>query len=186
MKICEIVLRHLHNLPLRDTEQSASSSPSKKRRPAMPKVKIGLQPAVVTYPPMDTKDGPRQTTYIWCLPSSSARVVEYQVGRHEHGFFPKEDPSADLDRSCSLSTRSRSGKTSSVISVYSIADSHPSRRPRLPSPSIRSRPFFRRPERKSRRRTSRSRRSSVKTSGCPHWAARQRILGEPVNDCSCT
>jgi hypothetical protein len=80
MKICEIVLRHLHNLPFRDTEQSASSSPSKKRRPAMPKVKIGLQPAVITYPPEDTKDGRRQTTYIWCLPSSSARVVEYQVG----------------------------------------------------------------------------------------------------------
>ncbi|GAA5990316.1 hypothetical protein JCM10908_007311 [Rhodotorula pacifica] len=79
MKICEIVLRYLHNLPSRDLEPAAETSPSKKRRPAMPKVKIGLQPLIVTYPPTDSKDGPRETTYIWCLPSSSARVVEYQL-----------------------------------------------------------------------------------------------------------
>lgn len=50
----------------------------------MPRVKIGLQPALITY---DTKkegdeagDGQSpDRTYIWCLPSSSARVVEYQV-----------------------------------------------------------------------------------------------------------
>lgn len=46
----------------------------------MPKVKIGLQPAVITYKTEGTKPGrERKSTYIWCLPSSSARVVEYQV-----------------------------------------------------------------------------------------------------------
>lgn len=178
MKICEIVLRYLHNLPLRETEISASSSPSKKRRPAMPKVKIGCQPAVITYPPEDTKHGPRQTAYIWCLPSSSARVVEYQVRQDKHVLLPSAKLCTDSNCPCSLSTRSRSGKTSSVTSGYSKADSPLSRRPSLPSPSIRSRPFSHRRETRSRRHISKSRRSSVKMLGCPYWAARQIRLGE--------
>ncbi|GAA5862070.1 hypothetical protein JCM3774_006161 [Rhodotorula dairenensis] len=80
MKICEIVLRHLHNSESQTDVVSSGASPTKKRRPAMPKVKIGLQPAVITYPMEDIKpNGRHKRTYIWCLPSSSARVVEYQL-----------------------------------------------------------------------------------------------------------
>lgn len=74
MKICEIVLRHLHRLP-----QGDPASPSK-RRGAMPKVKIGLQPVAITHSPAPSFDSEAPiSTYIWCLPSSSARVVEYQL-----------------------------------------------------------------------------------------------------------
>ncbi|KWU43787.1 DNA glycosylase [Rhodotorula sp. JG-1b] len=138
MKICEIVLRHLHNLPLRDTEQSASSSPSKKRRPAMPKVKIGLQPAVVTYPPVDTKDGPRQTTYIWCLPSSSARVVEYQL-------VDKIEIWKDLKRDIGLLNSGQSPlKADEVIHVeYPIEAVLPPAREEITSPHFKVTPIKR-------------------------------------------
>lgn len=86
MKICEVVMRYLHNLPRLDATvtSSPSSSPSKGRRKAMPKVKIGLQAATISYPPDVKPEDPgtangRQKTFIWCLPSTSARVVEYQV-----------------------------------------------------------------------------------------------------------
>ncbi|GAA5869499.1 hypothetical protein JCM8547_001506 [Rhodosporidiobolus lusitaniae] len=74
MKICEVVLRYLHNLPCPPVP---GASPSK-RKPAMPKVKIGLQPVTLTLPP---EHGEREEmkVYIWCLPSTSARVVEYQL-----------------------------------------------------------------------------------------------------------
>ncbi|BGP35187.1 uracil DNA N-glycosylase Thp1 [Rhodotorula toruloides] len=87
MKICEVVMRYLHNLPKPEASTSTSSpssSPSKGRRKAMPKVKIGLQAATISYTP-DIKpeergtDAARQKTFIWCLPSTSARVVEYQL-----------------------------------------------------------------------------------------------------------
>ncbi|BGO95346.1 hypothetical protein NBRC10512_001810 [Rhodotorula toruloides] len=87
MKICEVVMRYLHNLPKPEVSvstSSPSSSPSKSRRKAMPKVKIGLQAATISYSP-DIKpedqgtDEARQKTFIWCLPSTSARVVEYQL-----------------------------------------------------------------------------------------------------------
>jgi hypothetical protein len=109
MKICEVVLRYLHNLPSpppasssTTTGDSALPSPSKKRKPAMQKVKIGLQPVVIALSPdgkgevkEEEKDGKEvklesadeedkkkaegKKIYIWCLPSTSARVVEYQV-----------------------------------------------------------------------------------------------------------
>ncbi|BGP03294.1 hypothetical protein RTG_02607 [Rhodotorula toruloides ATCC 204091] len=87
MKICEVVMRYLHNLPKTEVvsaSSSPSSSPSKGRRKAMPKVKIGLQAATISYPPdVKPEDGgaeeARQKTFIWCLPSTSARVVEYQL-----------------------------------------------------------------------------------------------------------
>ncbi|BGP51487.1 PAB-dependent poly(A)-specific ribonuclease subunit 3 [Rhodotorula kratochvilovae] len=69
MKICEIVMRYLHNLP--KPASSASGSPG--RRKAMPKVKIGLQPVTISL-----GEG-KQRIYVWCLPSTSARVVEYQL-----------------------------------------------------------------------------------------------------------
>mgnify|MGYP000400875253 CR=1 FL=1 len=69
MKICEVVMRYLHNLPLPASRPSASPG----RRKAMPKVKIGLQPAVLSLGESGAK------IYLWCLPSTSARVVEYQV-----------------------------------------------------------------------------------------------------------
>ncbi|GAA5840318.1 hypothetical protein JCM11251_006694 [Rhodosporidiobolus azoricus] len=74
MKICEIVLRYLHNAPSADPEKS----PSKKRKPAMPKVKIGLQPVTISVP-LPAHEAERRKIYIWCLPSTSARVVEYQL-----------------------------------------------------------------------------------------------------------
>lgn len=118
MKICEIVLRYLHNLPLPSppppvapSSSSATSldpplSPSKsKRKAAMPKVKIGLQPVVISLPAgvekvdevkkeegeskpkqeeeeeeqRGEKQQEQRKIYIWCLPATSARVVEYQV-----------------------------------------------------------------------------------------------------------
>ncbi|TNY17301.1 uracil-DNA glycosylase-like protein [Rhodotorula diobovata] len=69
MKICEVVMRYLHNLPLPASRPSASPG----RRKAMPKVKIGLQPAVLSLGESGAK------IYLWCLPSTSARVVEYQL-----------------------------------------------------------------------------------------------------------
>ncbi|GAA6058131.1 hypothetical protein JCM3770_001941 [Rhodotorula araucariae] len=69
MKICEIVMRYLHNL--HNPASSASASPT--RRKAMPKVKIGLQPVVISL-----GEG-QDRIYVWCLPSTSARVVEYQL-----------------------------------------------------------------------------------------------------------
>jgi hypothetical protein len=105
MKICEVVLRYLHNLPSSPPLLAASSSsttdpppsPSKKRKPAMPKVKIGLQGVVITLPREETvkreemgeedekevkvEEGIEENRkiYFWCLPSTSARVVEYQI-----------------------------------------------------------------------------------------------------------
>ncbi|GAA5888487.1 hypothetical protein JCM6882_008639 [Rhodosporidiobolus microsporus] len=88
MKICEVVLRYLHNLPTPSPADAADGSPSKakrKRKPAMPKVKIGLQGVTISLP-MPGKEGDaeegeqeRRKIYVWCLPSTSARVVEYQL-----------------------------------------------------------------------------------------------------------
>ncbi|GAA6020396.1 hypothetical protein JCM10207_002093 [Rhodosporidiobolus poonsookiae] len=72
MKICEVVMRYLHNLP-----KPAVASPSK-RRVAMPKVKVGLQAATISVP-LDDESKETKTVYLWCLPSTSARVVEYQL-----------------------------------------------------------------------------------------------------------
>ncbi|KAG0654971.1 hypothetical protein C6P46_001310 [Rhodotorula mucilaginosa] len=121
-----------------DTEQSASSSPSKKRRPAMPKVKIGLQPAVITYPPEDTKDGRRQTTYIWCLPSSSARVVEYQL-------VDKIEIWKDLKRDIGLLSSGQSPLKSAEIAFaeYPIEAVLPPAREEITSPHFKVTPIKR-------------------------------------------
>ncbi|GAA5856205.1 hypothetical protein JCM9279_000937 [Rhodotorula babjevae] len=76
MKICEVVLRYLHNLP-RPPASPSSTLASPGRRKAMPKVKIGLQPVVLSLGDDDV-EAPRKI-YLWCLPSTSARVVEYQL-----------------------------------------------------------------------------------------------------------
>ncbi|GAA6005352.1 mismatch-specific DNA-glycosylase [Rhodotorula paludigena] len=67
MKICEVILRYLHN-----------QVPAVGRRKAMPKVKIGLQPCTFIIPD-PAGEGTDHITYFWCLPSTSARVVEYQL-----------------------------------------------------------------------------------------------------------
>ncbi|GAA5915448.1 hypothetical protein JCM8208_000717 [Rhodotorula glutinis] len=77
MKICEVVLRYLHNLPRPPASSSSSTSASPGRRKAMPKVKIGLQPVVLLLGDNGV-EAPRRV-YLWCLPSTSARVVEYQL-----------------------------------------------------------------------------------------------------------
>ncbi|GEM11445.1 TDG/mug DNA glycosylase family protein [Rhodotorula toruloides] len=87
IKICDVVMRYLHNLPKLEAAtatSSLSSSSSKGLRKAMPKVKIGLQAATISYPSdikpeEDGTEDARQKTLIWCLPSTSARVVEYQL-----------------------------------------------------------------------------------------------------------
>ncbi|GAA5872788.1 hypothetical protein JCM1840_004518 [Sporobolomyces johnsonii] len=95
MKICEVVLRHLHNLPAPSASctpaapptTSDPDSPRKKRQPpasptkrkkAMPKVTIGLQPVTLSFPPEQDGEA-REKLYFWCLPSTSARVVQYQL-----------------------------------------------------------------------------------------------------------
>ncbi|GAA5985235.1 hypothetical protein JCM11641_003642 [Rhodosporidiobolus odoratus] len=95
MKICEVVLRYLHNLPRPAVD--AAGSPSK-RRPAMPKVKIGLQPVTISLPPpAGEQDGDRRKVYVWCLPSTSARVVEYQLVDKIKIFTSMRE---DIDRVC--------------------------------------------------------------------------------------
>ncbi|GAA5980623.1 hypothetical protein JCM5350_003564 [Sporobolomyces pararoseus] len=77
MKICEIVFRHLWSLPNAQTSPAASSPSKKRRKVAMPKVKIGLQPFFISVPA--ELDSERRKILFWCLPSTSARVVEYQL-----------------------------------------------------------------------------------------------------------
>ncbi|KPV71841.1 uncharacterized protein RHOBADRAFT_56233 [Rhodotorula graminis WP1] len=103
MKICEVVLRYLHNLPRRSASSTSSTSTSPGRRKAMPKVKIGVQPVVISLGD-DGLEAPGKI-YLWCLPSTSARVVEYQlVDKVKIWTRLKadmdrlaQDPSADLD-----------------------------------------------------------------------------------------
>ncbi|GAA5903286.1 mismatch-specific DNA-glycosylase [Sporobolomyces salmoneus] len=90
MKICEIVFRHLHDLPV-PVSESPTISPSKnqnknkkKRKAAMPKIKLGLQPIAISLAPdplshEGNDEGARHRVLFWCLPSSSARVVQYQL-----------------------------------------------------------------------------------------------------------
>ncbi|GAA5939279.1 hypothetical protein JCM10213_008619 [Rhodosporidiobolus nylandii] len=92
MKICEVVLRYLHNLP-RPVPPGASPS---KRRPAMPKVKIGLQPVTLSLPPQEGETE-RRKVYVWCLPSTSARVVEYQLVDKVKIFTQLK---SDIDKLC--------------------------------------------------------------------------------------
>ncbi|GAA5878026.1 hypothetical protein JCM16303_002822 [Sporobolomyces ruberrimus] len=84
MKICEIVFRHLHMLPTPSTSCESSLSPNKKKRkPAMPKIKLGLQPVMISLPARIGTEGveneERRRILFWCLPSTSARVVTYQL-----------------------------------------------------------------------------------------------------------
>ncbi|GAA5964151.1 hypothetical protein JCM3765_005354 [Sporobolomyces pararoseus] len=76
MKICEIVFRHLWSLLSVQPSPVASAS-QKRRKIAMPKIKIGLQPFFISLPP--ELDSERRKILFWCLPSTSARVVEYQL-----------------------------------------------------------------------------------------------------------
>ncbi|GAA6037690.1 hypothetical protein JCM8097_002287 [Rhodosporidiobolus ruineniae] len=93
MKICEVVMRYLHNLP--PPLPPGSTTPAKKKRkPAMPKVKVGLQPVSLLLPPV-AKGAGRRRIHFWCLPSTSARVVEYQLNEKIKIF---SDLKADIDR----------------------------------------------------------------------------------------
>jgi len=104
--ICEVVLKWLHRLPLPPEPvsnqvgrgatlpvplstpnwQSPTASaakprqpPKPARKPAAPKAKPGLQPFFLSFPPAPGSAGSRQRTFLWALPSTSARVTSYQV-----------------------------------------------------------------------------------------------------------
>lgn len=93
--ICEHVVRWLHNLPPEAPDAAPPQSkpapyweepghatppkPKPKRRAALPKVRPGLQPFCLSFAPSSPSSEQRQTTYLWALPSTSARVTSYQV-----------------------------------------------------------------------------------------------------------
>ncbi|GAA6063490.1 hypothetical protein JCM10212_004449 [Sporobolomyces blumeae] len=92
MKICETVFRYLYNLPSfadaddEDHEDVKSPRKRRKRKAAMPKVKIGLQPVTISLARLDdgdtksgSTDGQTRKIHFWCVPSTSARVVSYQL-----------------------------------------------------------------------------------------------------------
>ncbi|GAA5930805.1 mismatch-specific DNA-glycosylase [Sporobolomyces koalae] len=116
MKICEIVFRYLVSIDSNDQKLSTTDpgivavqsstppssrrkttreTPKKKRKPAMPKIRLGLQPFTISVPTTDAKnkdeddksttrqgsstESSRTKIAFWCLPSTSARVVAYQL-----------------------------------------------------------------------------------------------------------
>lgn len=63
-----------------NSSTSKSRKSSSPRKPKAIKVSPGLQPLTFSFPPSDSSaTGERELIYFYCVPSTSARVVAYQV-----------------------------------------------------------------------------------------------------------
>ena len=82
MGICKVVLEHFKNLPVLPTTENPSP---KKSKPVATKIKLGLQPIKLTFPPREAgvklASEERESCWFYCVPSTSGLVSQYQVRR---------------------------------------------------------------------------------------------------------